>query len=167
MTEQWRSIPDAPGYEASDHGHIKSVKRTVVRSNGRPYYVRERLLRLTVARTGHLRVGLHIGELMVVRLVHQLVLEAFVGPRPQGLVSRHLDDDPTNNGLNNLRWGTQQENLRDRVRNGRDPHASRTDCPHGHAFDSSNTRFNKDGHRACLTCQRAASRRYRARRAAA
>ena len=52
-------------------------------------------------------------------LVHVLVLEAFVGPRPAGHEGRHLDDVRSNNTLSNLAWGTQGENYQDALRNGR------------------------------------------------
>jgi hypothetical protein len=44
--------------------------------------------------------------------VHRLVCEAFHGPAPEGLpVVIHLDEDATNNRPENLKWGTQKENL--------------------------------------------------------
>jgi len=46
--------------------------------------------------------------------VHLLVLIAFVGPRPEGLQGRHLDDDKSNNRLSNLEWGTASRNMRER-----------------------------------------------------
>lgn len=52
-------------------------------------------------------------------LVHRLVLEAFVGPCPEGMMACHADDNPTNNNLSNLRWGTIHDNLADAYRNGR------------------------------------------------
>lgn len=52
-------------------------------------------------------------------LVHQLILEAFVGPKPLGLECRHLDGDPLNNRLDNLLWGTHQENIADATKEGR------------------------------------------------
>lgn len=39
-------------------------------------------------------------------------MEAFVGPRPFGMEVLHMDDDPTNNQLKNLRYGTHAENQR-------------------------------------------------------
>lgn len=53
-----------------------------------------------------------------VRPVHRLVLEAFVGPCPKGMLCRHGDDNPLNNNVSNLSWGTPKENQRDRRRNG-------------------------------------------------
>lgn len=51
-------------------------------------------------------------------LIHRLVLEAFVGPRPDGLEARHRDGDPTNNRLDNLLWGTSSDNENDKRRHG-------------------------------------------------
>jgi hypothetical protein len=53
-------------------------------------------------------------------MVHHLVLELFVGPRPIGKFALHRDDDRSNNHVTNLYWGTAQENHRDRRRNGRE-----------------------------------------------
>lgn len=51
--------------------------------------------------------------------VHCLVLEAFVGPCPENQECRHLDDNPLNNDLSNLCWGTKRENAHDAIRNGK------------------------------------------------
>jgi hypothetical protein len=48
------------------------------------------------------------------RLLGRLVLEAFVGPCPQGMECCHFPDrDPANCRLDNLRWGTSKENTGD------------------------------------------------------
>lgn len=48
-----------------------------------------------------------------------MVLETFVGPCPAGMEACHdPDNDPTNNRIENLRWGTRKENAQDRVRLG-------------------------------------------------
>lgn len=43
--------------------------------------------------------------------VARLVCEAFNGMPPDGAVCMHLDEDSRNNKPENLRWGTQKENL--------------------------------------------------------
>lgn len=46
--------------------------------------------------------------------VHRLILETFVGPCPTGLECRHLNGKWWDNRLENLKWGTHQENMEDR-----------------------------------------------------
>ena len=49
------------------------------------------------------------------KLVHQLVLLAWVGERPSGHVARHINSVRTDNRLANLAWGTERENHNDRI----------------------------------------------------
>jgi hypothetical protein len=49
--------------------------------------------------------------------VHHAVLLTYVGPRPDGHEGRHLNDDPTDNRVENLSWGTRLQNADDRRRN--------------------------------------------------
>ncbi|RUU22663.1 HNH endonuclease [Mesorhizobium sp. M7A.F.Ca.AU.002.06.1.1] len=58
--------------------------------------------------------------MMKICYVHLLVLEAFVGPRPDGLEGCHNDGNPDNNRLDNLRWDTPESNQADRIAHGTD-----------------------------------------------
>ena len=92
------------------------------------------------------------GKIWRVR-VHRLVLEAFVGPAPDGMDGCHRDDDKDNNTLDNLYWGTRAENMADQVRNGRHHLARRDSCANGHLFDEANTYYRPDtGNRQCRQC---------------
>jgi len=84
---------------------------------------------------------------------HRLVALAFLGPRPEGAVVRHLDGDPLRPHAENLAYGTKSENLVDQVAHGTHPTASRNHCPQGHAYDETNTRLY-DGRRYCKACYR-------------
>jgi len=53
------------------------------------------------------------------RKLHHVILETFAGPCPPEMQARHLDDDPSNNNLDNLAWGTPKQNAADRDRNGK------------------------------------------------
>lgn len=53
--------------------------------------------------------------------IHLLVLEAFVGPRPEGMQGLHNDGDPNHNDAANLRWDTAAENMYDLIRIDRRP----------------------------------------------
>jgi hypothetical protein len=101
--EEWRPVPGFAA-EASNLGRIKGPSGEVLK----PY----------VAESGHLHVLIRRRKLRV----HHAVLLAFGSPRPEGLVCRHLDDNPANNRLDNLRWGTYQENVDDAIRNDRIRH---------------------------------------------
>lgn len=74
----------------------------------------KRLL-IEVGKLGYCRVAIRQRR----RLVHRLVLEAFVGPCPKGFECRHYPDPhKNNNSLANLRWGSRKQNAEDRVRDG-------------------------------------------------
>lgn len=47
-----------------------------------------------------------------------MVTDAFYGPRPEGLLTRHLDGNKLNNCIYNLAYGTAQENHEDSVLHG-------------------------------------------------
>ena len=50
--------------------------------------------------------------------IHRMVAMEYI-PNPKGYSNvLHWDDDPTNNNVENLRWGTQRMNWEDSVRNG-------------------------------------------------
>ena len=68
---------------------------------------------------GYLGVTLYGCENEQIRYyVHRLVLEAFVGPCPEGMECRHLDGNPKSNDLVNLCWGTPKENAKDSFEHG-------------------------------------------------
>ena len=50
--------------------------------------------------------------------IASLVAMAFIGPRPDGLVVRHLDGNLLNNKPENLSYGTQKENIADKEDHG-------------------------------------------------
>lgn len=157
-TEVWLPVVGFEGlYEVSDHGRVRSVDRSFTRSTGRSYTVRGRVLKESKAGRGYPRVTLYQGGPKA-RYVHRLVLEAFEGECPKGRIACHWDDDPTNNHLSNLRWGTPSENNHDKVRNGNDHNARKTHCAQGHEYTLENTRHyvTPQGHnmRVCRTCQK-------------
>ena len=77
-----------------------------------------RPLRPTPQYRGHLCVCLVRDGTKWSRHVHRLVLEAFLGPCPPGLICCHNDGDPANNRLSNLRWDTYKSNSEDMLRHG-------------------------------------------------
>lgn len=82
--EIWKAIPGYEGkYEVSDLGRVRSLTRRVrVVPHGieTTRIVQGRILRPGKVKDGHVTVAVGKGNS---RPVHQLVLEAFVGPRPE------------------------------------------------------------------------------------
>lgn len=175
VNERWRQVLGYEGsYEVSDCGRVRSVARMVPRRNQGTKLMPTRILsqRLGGSRKGkenakrypmvELRDSNHQRHSYY---VHRLVLEAFIGPRPEGLECCHANDIGTDNRLENLRWDTRSANLFDAAANGCHPQGSKRKCPHGHEYTPENTYITKVGGRACRACNRA--RYYRKYRRAA
>ena len=116
--EIWTPVKDYAGYyEVSNHGRVKSLPREVKMRDGRTYRVSGKVLE--PAWDGrYYHVVLSKGSKERTTGVSKLVLEAFIGSRPEGLVACHNDGDSKNNNVLNLRWGTQKSNQGDRVLHG-------------------------------------------------
>lgn len=127
MKERWKPVPGYKGfYKVSDYGRVKSLARMVVRNGKRTYPIRERILKASsdTKNDGRLSVSLSKKRKAKTHLVHLLVLVAFVGRCPKGKECCHWDGDPTNNHLENLRYGTRSENNLDKRRHGTDNRGS-------------------------------------------
>jgi hypothetical protein len=110
--ERWRSIADSHDYLVSDEGNVRRLLPDgtwrVVKAWRNPpknYY------RVDVWTTDD-ETGKRVRRQ---RYVHQLVLEAFVGPRPVAdngdtYDGDHIDGDRRNNTLPNLRWRLADQN---------------------------------------------------------
>ncbi len=68
--------------------------------------------------TGYVAVTLSLNGKLKTKRVHRLVLEAFVGPCPEGMECCHEDNNRANPNRDNLRWGTRSSNQQDRKRHG-------------------------------------------------
>jgi hypothetical protein len=131
MSVEFRTIERFPGYRFGSDGSVWSRWRrygtpgrrgTVARADG-PWTLRS----VVVMKSGYCYVGMKGPSRLDSRSrqtlirVHRLILEAFVGPAPDGLECRHLDGDKSNNQISNLCWGTKLENRADRIKHGTMP----------------------------------------------
>lgn len=114
IDDHFRPIEGYPGYRISRQGDVESRwSRTVHKS------LTDTWLPLRpVRRSGYLTVNLSDGTRKRQHYIHRLVLEAFVGPCPEGMVCCHNDGDRQNNRVGNLRWDTYKANEDDKVRHG-------------------------------------------------
>lgn len=163
--EVWRPVVGYEGaYEVSNLGRVRSLDRWIERVTGARQRLRGRILSIQFdGRYESVRLKLG-GAGRTVR-VHQLVTEAFIGPRPDGMEVCHDDGDPRNNRVDNLRYDTHAANSQDRIKHG--TQARRADsavrCYRGHEYQSEADYYiNSAGVVKCLICDRERGERYRA-----
>ena len=112
VTEHWRPVVGYEGlYEVSSIGRVRNV-------------VREKILTPSDS-NGYCTIGLRRDGKHKTKLVHRIVLEAFVGPCPDNMICRHLNCRRKDNRSKNLRWGTHKENGEDMRRHYRSVHVNK------------------------------------------
>ena len=96
MTEKLIYLEIFPGYSISNKGRVKGIRKNVLKpvDGGQGY------LKVTLSKNGK-----HVDK-----RINRLVAEAFI-PNPDSLpLVMHLDNDRSNNHIENLSWGTHSEN---------------------------------------------------------
>jgi len=117
MAEIWKPVLEWEGfYEVSNLGRVRSLSNWV--KAGRGNMKRAGRILSNFNRQGRLFVNLNYGGYRTTVTVHRLVLESFVGLRPEGLECKHLNGNAANNHISNLVWGTKLENEADKVAHG-------------------------------------------------
>ena len=103
MTEEWNDIPGFEGpCEASNSRQIRSIRKN-------------KILKPVIYRSGRIikyfRVNLSVKNKRYELPIHRLILKTFIGEPPTNQpFACHMDNNPLNNNLNNLIWGSPKEN---------------------------------------------------------
>ncbi len=126
MNYQRKSVNNYPNYQVDTLGQIFSCygKISIHDKLGRYIGTKQepgliwRKLSGSKDDFGRLRIGLRGADKLKYRKIHSLIMETFIGLRPNGMVSRHLNGNVQDNRLENLAYGTQKENMHDRVLHG-------------------------------------------------
>lgn len=119
-TEFWRDIQGFEGlYQVSSYGRVKSLNYN--------HTNQERILKQTKNTFGYLLVCLYKEGKGKTFKVHRLVYEKFVGEIPEGMQVNHINEDKTDNRVDNLNlmtckeninWGTRTERQTEKMTNG-------------------------------------------------
>jgi hypothetical protein len=118
--ERWLPVMEFEGvYSVSNTGKIKSHERVVVRSSGRPYPVRERILKPAPDEHGYMRAALSGGEKLRTVKVHREVLKAFIPiDNHKEMTVNHINGIKDDNRLGNLEWMTHRDNILESFKTG-------------------------------------------------
>lgn len=118
--EIWKDVFGYEGiYQVSDFGRIKSLDR--IRCNGKSY--KGKILKPWKSKyndTDKYRLVISLVKSGKRKhfYIHQLVLNAFIGPCPKEMEICHNNGNGENNNLNNLRYDTRKNNHKDKMGHG-------------------------------------------------
>lgn len=99
MIEIWKPVIGYEGlYEVSNIGRVRKVNKT-------------RLRKLQITKKGYYCVALCKNGKKKLFTVHRLVVMAFIGAIPKGMVVNHINENKLDNRVENLEIVTQKQNL--------------------------------------------------------
>ena len=105
--EIWKDIPGYYPYQASNLGRIRNNKPIVSKkAKGR-----KESLKTKITKRGYEEVSISINGKPYTKSVHRLVALAFIDNPENKPEVDHIDANPLNNKVENLRWATREENL--------------------------------------------------------
>ena len=113
--EIFKDIPKYEGvYQISDLGRVKSLPKEWVAGTGGVRSHNGKFLKPVVGGNGYFNVALYREGKRKTKNAHQLVAIAFLNHTPNGyngLIVDHIDNDKSNNNVNNLQLISTRENL--------------------------------------------------------
>lgn len=118
MKEVWKDITEYEGvYQVSNLGRVKSLDRIIINKNGRKRLRKGKILNSLMNKSGYFKVCLYKDNNIKNMYIHQLVAKAFI-PNPNNLHEvNHIDEDKSNNVVDNLEWCDRNYNINYGTRN--------------------------------------------------
>jgi hypothetical protein len=118
MKEIWK---DVVGYEdfymVSSNGKMISKERIIKRKNGADFLQKESFMNGSEYH-GYIKITVRKNNIKKDKFIHCLIAESFLGTKPIGMEVCHFDGNRKNNNINNLRYGTRSDNVKDAIKHG-------------------------------------------------
>lgn len=127
--EEWKNIKGYEGlYQVSNLGRVRSLKYRKTNNTN--------ILKLSIDNRGYQRICLFKNDKRKSYLVHRLVAQTFIPNSNNYTEVNHIDENPSNNCVDNLEWcdakyninyGTRIERVRQKIiyKNGKEHHLSK------------------------------------------
>ena len=96
VNEKWKVIPDFLNYHISTYGRVKNI-------------ITNKILKPILV-CDYYKINLYADYKRTQCFIHKLVAEAFIDNVHNKIHVDHIDTNPLNNNVNNLRWCTIKEN---------------------------------------------------------
>ena len=120
MNEVWKDIKGYEGlYQASNTGRIRSIGRYVKAKNNSRKYMKSTILKGVANDRGYYMVVLSKEGKKRKIFIHRLVAETFIENLKNYNQVNHIDENKTNNNMDNLEWCTCKYNCNYGTRNKR------------------------------------------------
>lgn len=117
MEEVWKDVVGYDGFEGyyqiSNQGNVKSLARTVIKSDGVIQHRKERIMSKRISTDGYYIAKFNVNKKSKTVGIHILVAQHFiVNPEPEIRTEvNHKDCNRKNNCVENLNWCTHEENI--------------------------------------------------------
>lgn len=102
--ETYKNIIDFENYEVSNFGNVRNKKTN-------------KILKPRIGKDGYHKIDIRKNYKRYTKKLHRLIAEAFIENLENKSQVDHIDNNKSNNNINNLRWATSQENNRNRQLN--------------------------------------------------
>ncbi len=119
-SEIWKDVVGYEGlYKVSNLGRVKSLDRVVTCKDGKRQLYKGKFIKFDKNRGNYVYANLCKNGIRKNKSIHQLVAQAFI-PNPNNLPEvNHIDEDKSNNRVDNLEWCDRKYNINYGTRNKR------------------------------------------------
>lgn len=117
--EIWKKIPKFNfEYEISNQGRLRSLHKIIIKSDGKKYTRKPKVLKQDNNHDGYSRGAISLNGTMIPYKIHRLVAEMFIPNKESKETVNHINGIKSDNRVCNLEWATREEQKTHALKNG-------------------------------------------------